>query len=412
MEKEKVIVAIDIGTSKVTTVVGEIDELGDLHIIGFGEAKSKGINKGAITNRNDVIKSIRESVNLAETTSGFKIVEAIVNIGGEHIEFQNDKEFLTFGVSQKEITHEDIESLHAKVISKVSKENYEIIHALAKRYIIDDENDVLDPEGMIASKLEAEFHIILDKQTSYFNLKKVVEAAGIHPVEFVANPVASATSVLYNEEKEMGVILLDIGAGTTDIAIYVEGAIEYTKSIPIGGNQITMDIAHRFRVSKEDAETLKKEHGVAIVEAVDPDEMISIYPRGYEEPIEINKSVLVETIEARILDIFDFIKKELQVTQLLGKVNAGIVITGGVANIPHIRALAEASFGTDVRIGRPKDYRGFSEKLSFPQYATSIGMLTMLKNDSNLISSQELNKNSSFFDMLKKFAETVRSWFY
>lgn len=412
MEKDKVIVAVDIGTSKITTVVGDIDELGDLHIIGFGESKSRGIDRGVITKPNDAIRSIKESVSQAETTSGYKIVDAIVNVGGPHLEFQNDKEFLTFGVSQKEITHEDIEALHNKVISKASKENFEIIHVLAKRYILDDENAVIDPEGMLGSKLEAEFHIVLDKLTSYYNLRKVVENAGIRPVRFVANPIASAVSVLYNEEKEMGVILLDIGGGTTDIAIYCEDSVEYTKSIPVGGNHIIMDIAHRFRISKEDAEALKKEHGVAILEALEENEVLSIYPRGYEESVSIEKAELVDTIEERLLDIFDVIKKELSETNLLNRVNAGIVLTGGVANIPYIRELAEESFKMDVRIGKPKDYRGFSEKLSYPQYATSVGMLTMLKNDSITALPVDLNTGNNIFNLWKKLTETVRSWFY
>ena len=412
MEKDKIIVAIDIGTSKITTIVGDIDELGDLHIIGFGEAKSRGIDRGIITNSHDAVRAIKESVNLAETTSGYKIMDAVVNIGGANLEFQNDKEFLTFGVSQKEITYEDIESLHNKVISKAAKENYEIIHALAKRYILDDENDVIDPEGMFGSKLEAEFHIVFTKLTPFFNLKKVVETAGIHPIRFIANPIASSVSVLYTEEKDMGVVLLDIGAGTTDISIYVDGAIEFSKSLPVGGNQITMDIAHRFRISKDDAEALKKEHGAAIVEAIEQNETISIYPRGYDEPVEVEKIELVDTIEARLLDIFDLIKKELQTTNLLSRTTAGIVLTGGVANAPYMRTLAEEAFGLDVRLGKPKDYRGFSEKLAYPQYATSVGMLTMLKNDSNIIQSQELNGKSGFMDFWKKLTETVRNWFY
>ena len=414
MEKENIIVALDIGTSKVATVVGDIDELGDLHIIGFGEVPSVGIEKGIVIKPNDAIRSIRESINQAETTAGLKINSAIVNIGGPHLECQNEREFLTFNVSQKEIDTHDIDSLIEKVSSKISKENYEIIHILPKKFILDDENEVLDPVNMIGSKLEAEFHIVLDKVNSYQNLKRVVQAAGIKPVNFIANSIASSMATLYPEEKDMGVIVMDIGGGTTDIAIYKEGSIEYTKSYPLGGNQITMDIAHRFKISRDDAEAIKKEFGMSIVEGANAKEIIDIYPRGSEEPIQIERYELIDTIEARLSEIFEILKTELSKTNYLGRVNAGIVLTGGVANTPLIRDLAEEIFGIDVRIGKPKDYRGFSDKISYPEYSTTIGMLTFLKNSSNFYTNEIINQNHSLdvFNFGKKLLEKIKNLFY
>ncbi len=395
MEKDNLIVAIDIGTSKITTIVGDIGEYNDLHIIGLGEVPSRGIEKGIVTKPQDAISAIRASINQAEDTAGFKIDHAVVNIGGPHLECQNEKEFSTFSIPQKEIEKEDIDALTQKVASKIGKENYEIIHILPKRFILDDENEVIDPVNLIGSKLEAEFHIVLDKINAYQNLKRVIEAANIKPIEFIANSIASSAAVLYPEEKDMGVIVLDIGGGTTDIAVYKEGSLEYTKSLPLGGKQVTMDIAHRFKISKEDAENIKKEHGIAVVEGLASNDIIEIYPRGSEESIQIEKYDLVDTIEARLSEIFEIVKSDLSKANLPKNLNAGIVITGGVANTLFIRELAESIFNIDVRIGKPKDFSGLSEKLFYPQYATSIGMLTFMKNN-NLFS-----QNSNAFSVKK-----------
>ncbi len=414
MEKDNIIVAIDIGTSKVTTIVGDIGEYNDLHIIGLGETESKGIEKGIITQPKDAIASIRKSILQAEDTAGFKIDRAIINIGGPHLECQNEKEFTTFSIPQKEIEKEDIDALTQKVASKIGKENYEIIHILPKKFILDDENEVLDPVNMVGSKLEADFHIVLDKVNAYQNLKRVIEAANIKPIDFIANSIASAAAVLYPEEKDMGVIVLDVGGGTTDIAVYKEGNLEYTKSLPLGGKQITMDIAHRFKISKEDAEAIKKDYGLAIVEGLTSNDIIDIYPRGSEESIQIERYDLVDTIEARLSEIFEIVKAELSKANLPKNLNAGIVITGGVANTLFIRELAESIFDIDVRIGKPKDFSGLSEKLFYPQYATSIGMLIFMRNN-NMLKTAEINTpkkpNDVLINIFKRFINKIKEMF-
>ena len=401
MGKENVIVALDIGTSKITTLIGDVDESGLLHIVGFGEAVSKGIEKGIVVKPNDVISAIRKSVDDAENIAGSKISGVIANVSGYHIECRNDTEKIEFDTSQKVITQMDISQLIEKVSSKIQpqKENLEVIHIIPKKYILDDEDEVIDPIGLVASKIEGKFHIVLDRINAYTNLKKVIESSGLRVIDFIANPIASSTAVLFPEEKEMGIAVLDIGAGTTDIAVYKDGSIEFIKSLPVGGNQVTMDIAHRFKVSKEEAENLKIDYGAAIPEASQGD-IIEVYQRGSDEPIHIDQVELIDTIEARLSEILELTKKTLDELGYTGKINGGIVLTGGVANTPYIKELAESIFGMDVRIGKPKEYSGFSDKLMFPQYSTSIGMLHFAKNRISVANSHPVH-NSTGFDIFK-----------
>ncbi len=406
------VVALDIGTSKITVLVGEIDDIGDLHIVAYGESKAKGLDKGIINKPSDAVRSIREAIDMAESTAGSKITTVISNVGGYHLECKNDSEKTDFGMSQKSITESDIDNLIEKVASKLPRENYEIIHIIPKKYILDEEDEIIDPVGLVGSKIEGKFHIILDKINAYTNLKKVIELSGVRVANFVANPVASASAVLYPEEKDMGIVVLDIGAGTTDMAIYREGSIDYIKSFPVGGNQVTMDIAHRFKVSKEEAESLKIEYGGAIADLAE-NHIIEVLQRGSEDPIQIEQFELVDTIEARLSEIFEIIKNELEELDFINKINGGIVITGGVANTPYLKELAENILGMDVRIGKPKDYKGFSDKIAFPQYSTAIGMLLFSKNNASghPVTTVESSSDLDVFGFFKNFVEKIKNLF-
>jgi len=414
MGKENVIVALDIGTSKITTLIGDVDDSGELHIVGYGETSSSGIEKGIIVKSGAVVSAIRKSVDTAESVAGAKISGVIANISGSHIECRNESEKIEFNTSQKQITQSDIDELIERVANKIQphKDNLEIIHIIPKKYILDDEDEVIDPTGLFASKMEGKFHIVLDRINAYTNLRKAIENSGLKVVDFVVNPIASATAVLYPEEKEMGIVVLDIGAGTTDIAVYKEGSIEYVKSLPVGGNQITMDIAHRFKVSKDEAEKLKVEFGVALTDFASND-VIEVYPRGGEEPVFIDQLELADTIEARLSEIFEITRNKLIEHGYLEKANGGVVITGGVANTDYIRELAESIFHTDVRIGKPKNYKGFSDKIAFPEYSTSLGMLQFAKNKITSIPATPVH-NSSGFDIFrfgKSIIDKIKSIF-
>ncbi len=412
MGKERIIVAMDVGTSKTTVLVGDIDNVDNLYIVGFGEAKTKGIEKGIIVKSNDVIRSIKEAIDMAESTTGSKISSVIANIGGYHLECRNEEEEIVFESPKKTITASDLGELSAKATSKVTDEDHEIIHVIPKKYILDEEYEVLDPTGLYGSRIRGEFHIVLNKTNSYMNLKRVIEASGVKVLDFVANPIASSTAVLYPEEKEMGVAVLDIGAGTTDLAVYKEGSIEYIKAFPVAGNHITMDIAHRFKLSKEEAEELKIAYGTALVENTE-ETIIEIYPRGSEEPLHINSLELADTIEARLSEIFELVRDELEEMRFLNKINGGIVLTGGVANTVFIKELAEAVFKTDVRIGKPKEFKGFAEKIALPQYSTAVGMLLFKKSSVNTTSMPTVDhsSNMSIFEFGKALIEKLKNLF-
>ncbi len=405
MAKSKIFVALDLGSSKVSTFFGDIDEIGNVYVVGFGESISKGVEKGIITSPVDAVKSIKESVSSGETASGFRVNGVLVNIGGNHIEAKKEKESITFTVTNKEIDKTDVNSLIEKINSKYQNENTTILHIIPTKYILDDEDMVHDPIGLTANKLTGEFTVVTIKTSTLNNIKRVVESTGITVLDITVNPLASATSVLYPEEKELGVALIDIGASLSDIAVYKNGSLEMLKSIPIGGSLITKDISYRFRISRELAENLKIKYGLASVDFLEVDDYIEVPSREGEENIKIERKELVETIEWRLSEILEILKGELEKSGLYDKLTGGIVLTGGVANTPYIQHLAERIFEKDVRIGKPKEFKCFSERLYNPQYSTGIGMLQFLVNSMEKLEITYNNKEKNLFNVEEWFSK-------
>ncbi|MEJ5172218.1 MAG: cell division protein FtsA [Hydrogenothermaceae bacterium] len=412
MSKNSIVVVTDVGSSKIATLIADIDELGEIHIIGSGESLSNGIEKGSIVNSAEFIKSCRESISNSENSSGFKVSVIISNISGQYMDFKTEKDSLTFEGNGKEIDDTDIITLIDKVSEKIPKDNMKLLHILPKRYVLD--NDlVLDPVGLIGNKLEAEFNIITIKSNIYNNLKKSIESAGVEVIDFVANPIASSSAVLFEEEKDIGVACVDIGGGLSDIAVYKNGNLEYVKSIPVGGMLVTKDIAYRFKIPKEVAEGLKKQLGIASKDLLESNETVEIPSREDEETIKIDRYDIAETIEWRLTEMLEIIRKELEKSGLYEKLNAGIVLTGGVANTPYIQFLAEKIFEKDVRIGKPKDYRGFSDKFSSPEYATAVGMLHFIKAfkfNNRSFTKDNTNKGLNF-GIFNKFFGKIKELF-
>ncbi len=413
MEKNKSIVVLDVGTYKTVVAVGEIKE-GEIHITGVGEALTRGIDKGLVVRSFDAIQSIKEAVDKVESIIGYKIDSVISNAGGYHIVCANEKEEILFPEGAKTIQEEDIDNLLNNLVDSIETQNFEILHIIPKKYKLDG-YEVEEPVGLTASKLEGEFHLVFIMENDYKNLKRIILEAGIKPIDFVANPVASAKAVLYEDEKDLGVAVVDIGAGTTDIAVFIDGGLDYTTSIPIAGNQITMDIAHRFKISKEEAETIKVDYGTALLDYAD-NSIIEVLPIGVDEPIQINNIELVETIEARLTEIFELVKKKLEKKGYMRKIKGGIVLTGGVANTPDIKTLAEAVFRTDVRIGKPKDFKGYNDKLYKPEYATTVGIMlyhkeNIIDNSIGLFSSLFGDKSINVMELIKKLIDKLKGSF-
>ncbi len=413
MEKTKSIVVLDVGTYKTVVAVGEIKD-GELYITAVGEALTRGLDKGLVVRSFDAIQSIKEAVDKAESIIGYKIDSVIANASGYHIVCANESEEEVFPEGAKTIQDEDIDALLNKLADSIETNGYEILHIIPKKYKLDGYNEVEEPVGLTASKLEGEFHLILVRENDYKNLKRVITEAGIRPIDFVANPVASAEAVLYEDEKDLGVAVIDIGAGTTDIAVFIDKGLDYTTSIPIAGNQITMDIAHRFKISKEEAETIKVDYGTALLEYAD-NSIIEVLPIGVDEPIQINNVELVETIEARLTEIFELVKAKLDKKGYTNKLKGGIVLTGGVANTPDIKTLAETVFKTDVRIGKPKDFKGYNDKLYKPEYSTTVGI--MLYHKANLIDNSVglfsifADKEIDIFSFVKRIIDKLKGSF-
>lgn len=397
MSKSRTFAALDIGSHKIVAVIGDLDELGKLHIIGFGEAPSKGIEKGAVVSPSEAIKSIKEAVLSAESNSGFRINSIILNIGGIHIESKNEKDSVSFSSPNKEIDQNDINTLIEKVSEKFKNENTQILHIIPKIYTLDDNEIVYEPVGLIGSKISGEFNVITGKANSITNIKKVVEQSNLGVIDVVINSLASATSVLYEEEKDLGVAIVDIGGSLSDLAVYKNGSLEAVKSVPLGGNLITKDISFRFKIPRDAAETIKKQHGVAATDFVESNEMIEFKIREDEESIKVEKYEITETIEWRLSEIFELLRKEIEKTGLYERLNAGIVLTGGVANTPYIQQLAEKIFEREVRIGKPKEFKAFSEKFYSPEYATAIGCLQFI---TSALKDNEIttNKNNEVFN--------------
>lgn len=413
MSKNRMVVATDIGSSKVTTLVADFDEIDGFHIIGWGEAVSAGIEKGVITNPVELVRSVRESVSAAENSSGFRITTVVANISGQHLDFKTETESLSFQNQSKEIDEVDIASMIDNVSQKLPKDSVNILHILPKRYLLDDEL-VLEPVGLIGSKLDVEFNVISTKANIHSNLKKMIETTGVEVIDFVANPIASAEAVLFEEEKDLGVACVDIGGSLTDIAVYKNGNLEYIKSIPIGGNLITKDIAYRFKIPRDLAETLKKQFGLPSLEYLDSDEHIEISTREDSSVVDIRLSDIVETVEWRLTEMFEIIRKEVEKSGLYEKLNAGIVLTGGVANTPHVQEFSQNILEKDTRIGKPKGYKGFSDKFTLPEYATSVGILHFIrlhKVNSKSFSKSSAMKSVGFQNMFNKFFDKIKELF-
>lgn len=375
MGRERVIAAIDIGTTKVCTLVGGRGREGETEILGVGVAPARGLKKGVIVDLDATVESLTTSIEKAERTSGFKIVSAYVGISGEHISSQNNRGVIAITHPDRVITMDDsarvIESARAVAIPA----NRELIHIIPRSYVVDGQDGVKNPVGMHGFRLEVETHLVSGATTSIQNLTKCVNRAGIDIDDLVLQPLASAEAVLTEEEKEMGVLLADIGGGTTDLALFVDGAVWHTSCLPVGGWHLSNDIAVTLRTSFHVAEELKARVAQAQPHLVPAGELIDLPAFGDEGKRQESRRQLCEIVEARVDDIFQLIVADIKRSGYDGLLPAGIVLTGGSANLLGIDAFARDAYRMPVRVGRPRGLRGLTDTVSDPAYATSVGLL-------------------------------------
>lgn len=376
MESSEIVVGLDIGTTKIVALVGRRNEFGKIEILGMGRSESVGVTRGVVSNIEKTVQSIIAAKEEAEAKSGVNIRVVNVGIAGQHIKSLQHRGIHTRQSLEDEISQKDIDALIENMYKLVMQPGEEIIHVLPQEYIVDNEQGIKDPIGMSGIRLEANFHIITGHVAAASNLIKCVKKAGLEVSELTLEPLASSDAVLSHEEKEAGVVLVDIGGGTTDIAIFQDGIIRHTAVIPFGGNVITEDIKEGCTIIRNQAELLKIKFGSALASENQENEIVSIPGLRGREPKEISVKNLAHIIEARMEEIIEHVNYEIKNSGYEKKLIAGIVVTGGGAMLKHVTQLFEYITGMDTRIGYPNEHlaKG-AEDVSSPMYATGVGLV-------------------------------------
>ncbi len=380
MEKFDIAVGLDIGTTKIVAIVGRKNEHGKLEILGLGRAKSLGVHRGVVNNITQTINSIQEAIREAEKTSGYKITDVTVGIAGQHIRSLQHSDYISRTNFDEVINDNDIELLKNQVHKLVMLPGEEIIHVLPQEYKVDSQSEITEPRGMYGSRLEANFHVVVGQISLIRNIGRCVKSAGLNLKGITLEPIASSNAVLSLEEKEAGVAIIDIGGGTTDIAVFKDNIIRHTAVIPYGGNVITDDIKTGCSIIERQAELLKVKYGSAYPQENKETEIVSIPGLHGREPKEITLKRLSQIIHARIEEILHQAYLELKnygSDEQKKKLIAGIVMTGGGSKLKHLRQLTEYVTGMDVRIGYSNEHlaSGQSDEYASPEYATAIGLL-------------------------------------
>ena len=377
MQKDKIVVGLDIGTTKICAIVGRKNEYGKLEVLGMGKAVSDGVIRGIVTNIDKTVMAIEKAVAEAEEQSGIDIRVVNVGIAGQHIRSAIHHGSITRNSTEDEITIEDVNRLTNDMYRIVIPPGSEIIHVMPQDYIVDYEEGIKDPVGMSGVRLEADFHIITAQTNAISNVNKCIRRAGLEIENLILEPLASSLAVLSDEEKEAGVCLVDIGGGTTDIAIFHDNIIRHTAVVPFGGNIITSDIKMGCMVMQHQAELLKTKFGKAISEEASPNEIVSIPGLRNRAPKEISLKNLAHIIEARMEEIIELVHTEIITSGYENRLAGGIVITGGGAQLSNAKQLFEYMTGMDARIGYPNEHLAgdSDEEITSPLYATAVGLV-------------------------------------
>jgi cell division protein FtsA len=388
MEKENIAVGLDIGTTKIVAMIGRKNEYGKLEILGVGKSKSLGVKRGVVDNITQTIQSIRLAVQEAETNSGYKIKDVVVGIAGQHIRSIQHSDYISRSNAEEVIGDKDIDLLINQVHKLAMLPGEEIIHVLPQEFKIDGQSEIKEPIGMCGGRLESSFHVVVGQASSIRNIGRCIQSSEIDLSGLTLEPLASADAVLSQEEKEAGVALIDIGGGTTDLAIFKDGIIRHTAVIPFGGNVITDDIKEGCSIIEKQAELLKVKFGSAWPGENKDNEIVSIPGLRGREPKEISLKNLSKIIHARVVEIIEQVFVEIKAyghEDPRRKLIAGIVLTGGGAQLKHIKQLVEYITGMDTRIGYPNEHLAgdSDEEISSPLYATAVGLvMNSIENNS------------------------------
>ena len=388
---EEILLGLDVGTTKICALVGEVKN-GQLRIIGMGIQPSRGMRKGMVIDVGEASIAIARALESAERTSGYDLSQALVSMAGEHIGCVNNRGVVAIGRDGAGVTTQDIE--HALDVAQAIPlpHNRQIVHLVPRNYMVDDQTDVRNPIGMHGFRLEVEAHLITAAEPALKNLSQCVDNVGVRAEELVLNALASAEAVLEPAEREMGVIIADIGGGTTDIALYMEGHVWHTKVIPVGGYHITNDIAIGMRAPYEIADRVKIRYGDCRPEEIDPSFTLTV--DAFNETIQVGRQELAHVIEARADEIFQLILQEIRQSGYDGLLPAGIVLTGGTSQLRGIAEIAERVLNVPARVAGSKSVEGLVDPLQSPAYATSVGLLRWAMNGHNIYRPRQRMPNA------------------
>ena len=398
------IVGLDIGTSKVAVIIGEILADGDLSIVGIGSHKSRGLKKGTVVNIESTVESIQKAIEEAELMAGCQIHLVFAGIAGSHIRSMNSHGIVA--IRDGEVMRPDIERVIDAAQAVAIPADQKVLHILPQEYIIDSQEGVKEPLGMSGVRLEAKVHLVTCAINAVQNIEKCIKRCGLETEEIILEQLASSYSVLTDDEKELGVCLVDIGGGTTDIAIFTGGAIRHTGVIPIAGDQVTNDIAMALRTPTENADEIKIKYACALTQLASSEESIKVPSVGDRAPRELSRQALAEVVEPRYDELFTLVKGELRRSGFEDLLAAGIVLTGGTSKMEGVIDLAEEVFHSPVRIGAPQNVNGLADIVKNPIYSTGVGLLLYGLKQYQEKEGQELNRDPQIQIMSK-----VKNWF-
>lgn len=402
------LVGMDIGTTKVCTVISRVNEFNELEIVGVGLVPSRGLRKGVVVNIESTAASIAASVEKAEIQAGVEVKGVYIGISGGHIESITSKGVIAVSDRNKEITEADVRRVIDAAMAIVIPVDREIVHIIPQEFIVDNQDGIKNPVGMSGIRLEAVVNVITAAATSINNLVRSVNKAGYDTLDIILEPLAASQAVLTDEEKELGVALVDIGGGTTDYIIFENGSSRKTGVVALGGNQITNDIAFVLKTPSSAAEELKKKYGVALAEYVPDNEEMEIPGLGGRAPRIEKRKMLAEVIEARIEEILSLVNVEFEKSGLKPYLAAGVVLTGGVALTPHIVDLASEVFDMPVRIGKPFGISGLKDIVENPICSTAVGLTLYAKNHLPKLGPVNTKDDEKNF---KSILDRIREWF-
>ena len=404
-DNKDLLVGLDIGTSKVVAIVAELHADGEIEVIGTGQHESNGLKKGVVVDIEKTVASIQAALEEAEITSGNKIQQVVTGIAGSHIRSFNSIGMVA--IKDKEVTEADVARVIETAKAVAIPTDQQILHVLPQEFIIDGHEDIREPVGMSGVRLDVKVHVVTGAVSAVQNIIKCVRRCGLAVQDLILQPLASANAVLTHDEKELGVALVDIGGGTTDIAVFVGGSIRHSAVIPVAGDQITNDIAMALRTPTADAEEIKLRHGLAKPTLANPGEKIEVPGIGDRGPRSLSKQGLASVIEPRVEELFQMVQQTIRESGYEESLSSGIVLTGGSSLLPGMAELAEDIFLKPVRVGAPAYSGSLSDVVRTPRYATAMGLLEEARQQ-RLKGRKVAEQSGSFRDTIRRMKE----WFF